>query len=81
MLYSRGRHTEDSISDMLWALQMDYNAHRADEYASNVHVDNEQFVRGHSGQRSSSIFRLHVNIQYNGGRIFQTIREGVRMLA
>ena len=41
MLYSRGRHTKDSISNMVWALQMDHNAHGADECASNIHADDE----------------------------------------
>ena len=41
MPYSRGRHTEDSISNMVRALQMDCNAHGADECASNVYADDE----------------------------------------
>ena len=32
---------EDSISDMVRALQMDRNAHGTDECTSNVHKDNE----------------------------------------
>ena len=62
MPYSRGRHTKDSISNMVQALQMDCNAHGADKCTSNIHVDNELFVRGHTGQRSDSFFRWHANI-------------------
>ena len=41
MPYKRGKHTEDSIPNMVWALQMDHNAHGADKHASNIHADNE----------------------------------------
>ena len=41
MPYSGEKHTEDSISDMVWALQMDRNAHGADECASNIYANNE----------------------------------------
>ena len=41
MLYSRGRHTEDSVSNMVQALQMDNNAHGADKCASKIHADDE----------------------------------------
>ena len=41
MPYSRGKHTKDSIPHMVQALQMDHNAHGADERASNVHVNDE----------------------------------------
>ena len=57
MLYSRGIHTEDSISNMVQALQMDHNAHGADEHARNIHANDEYFVRGHAGQRNDSVFR------------------------
>ena len=41
MLYSRGKHTEDSIFDMVQALQMDCNAHGAEECARNIHAYDE----------------------------------------
>ena len=41
MLYSRGRFTEEGISDMVRVLQMDHNAHGVDGCTINVHVDDE----------------------------------------
>ena len=41
MLYSKRRYTEDSILNSVQAIQMDCNAHGADECTSNTHVNNE----------------------------------------
>ena len=41
MLYIRVKHTKDSIYDTVQALQIDCNAHGADECAGNIHVDDE----------------------------------------
>ena len=39
--YNRRRYTKDSIFNPVWAIQMDRNAHGADECTRNIYVNNE----------------------------------------
>ena len=54
--YIQGRCTKDSIPNLVWAIQMGCDANGTDECTRNIHADDEQSIRRHTGSRSSSLF-------------------------